>query len=58
MTFDFRSRFLCLGGVTCFGVKLGSKHVDKSQHSEEIRKLFDNWINYQTKGGEDNESVG
>ncbi|MEL1145445.1 type IV secretory system conjugative DNA transfer family protein [Staphylococcus epidermidis] len=36
----------------------GSKHVDKSQHSEEIRKLFDNWINYQTKGGEDNESVG
>lgn len=31
---------------------------NKNEHSKEIQKLFDDWIDYKMKGGDHNESVG
>lgn len=34
------------------------RYKDKNEHSKEIQKLFDDWIDYKMKGGDHNESVG
>ena len=31
---------------------------DKNEHAKKIKQLFDDWLNYNKEGGNEDESVG